>query len=251
MALLQQNGSYLVWNGYEVGFGSNGIPLTVGFYEIQGPALTLIPSSICSGKTYAIRVSPPDVNTVNPGLFLSTNGYGGFILRPPIEVNNEIITNGLVTFQAYSKDLIKSNVPFKGKLDTTYANFIYQPNSEYNLVGYPNPLPTQMNNCQNCGCTEGVCGPDGICHGTSVICPMNVPCGFNGGKCPGNCQSGFICQKINGFYQCTEDNTKGVNFWISIALIIFFGILFIILIIFTINAIQTTPPTQKDQYNIV
>ena len=230
MAQLELNNLTLIWTGTHAEFSSEGIPVTVGFYEINKLTLKSTPSlSVCRDKFYALRIGIPDLATESPGLFLGHNGN----VQPPTEVDGVLSSNGLLQFQVLQRGPVLLNREFKGQLNTATGLYKLKSSDDWESVGYSQGLPVLLTSCKDCGCRPSqTCQESGICKDGILSCPKSVPCGYNGGKCPGGCaQNGYTCRRVNGSFTCVAESGLGTNFWIWLGVIIFFLIIILIMII--------------------
>ena len=225
MALFYFNSQPLVWNGSQIEFGSEGIPVTVGFYsaEIDTPNLFL-----CQNRNYLVRVGIPDDLTQ----------FGEEIYIGP---NLELVPKDLgITFRILQDGAILLNKPFEAELGSTPGIFSLNTSNDWDSVDYPYGLPTLINSCQLCGCSDGyICGTNGVCRGKPGACPDKVPCGFGNGRCPGACPAnGYTCKNVNGYYNCVTNQTSGANLWIGISMSL---LLLIAIILIAIFAFRPSP----------
>jgi hypothetical protein len=248
MALFVQNGQTLLWNGENVQFGGEGIPITVALHQITGSNIEMLPSSsLCFNSIYAIRVVIPDVET--DILFLAPDGNGGVDIRPPSEVGGLPSSEGLFGFRTVSSragitDPVVLNRPFQGRLGLTSGTYILRTTPNWAEAGYCQSLPIVLNNCVTCGCPDGTRCFNGRCASfPSTNCPPDVPCGYNGGRCSGGCtQNGYSCQNIDGVYRCATTNYRGFNLALFLG-IIFFLVLLGILIALAFRSSMKSSPT--------
>ncbi len=255
MAQLLFENNPLILNGTSVEFQPEGIPISVGFYQINGSNISTDPALfLCSNVKYAVRVGIPDNPSEN--LFIGPGSEGRFTLKTPKSLGGLPSSIGLLPFQILQTESVLLNRSFLGQLGLTsgYYKLTSTPSFEWESVGYSHGLPVLLNSCQLCGCGPGkVCGTIGVCkEGPFDICPEYVPCGYRSGKCPGGCPTnGYSCENVNGYYVCTMDNTAGFNFWIFIGLAIAFLILGLILAIFTRSTYLSMEPKTTEKRTTV
>ena len=243
MALLLHNGQTLSYDDDKVRFGTTGLPVTVGFYQIVGQNIQTTPSLfLCQGKTYAVRVGIPDVETSNPGLYLGPGDENGFTVVPPFDNGGLPSSSGLLSFQILEFGAVIMGRPFEGSLGFSKGQYTFNVTSDYTSVGYPNGLPSLINSCQLCGCPDGsLCGTTGVCRPIAGPCPDNVPCGYQGGRCPGGCpKSGYSCKKINGYYTCVANGYS--NFWVVFGVVLFFLLVILLIALFAMKSSRVLTP---------
>lgn len=240
MAYLLYNGNNLVWDGCQAQFASSGVPLTVGFYQINGTNISRDPSlSLCYGLRYAVRVSVPDLNTGGLGLFLAPN----LDLIPPTEIGGLPGSDGLLDFEILQTGPIILNRKVKARLGFDNGEFSLLPTPDPQSVGYPHGLPILLNSCQFCECPLGSsCGPAGVCKTSLGPCPERGFCGSRNGQCSGRCPSGYDCLKINGFYTCQTNNTNDGSFWVVMSFVIIFLVLAAVMLFMIYRSSQNNEP---------
>lgn len=178
---------------------------TVAFYPMVNGVLADYPSTnICMNTTYAMYVYIPETQQTGFLSPCSSNQLFQLLPRGSQHILMQPLTNNIVSGHMFNARFIYNGQNFNANLTITV-------NDCYSMVGYSSKLPSTLCNGQTGGQrTIPVLGSRTSATGQRlpvVSCPDNAVCGAIGGRCPGNCQSGYSCQQVNGIYTCVYDDS--------------------------------------------
>ena len=256
MAFISKNNQFLI----ETGTGPNlaefatrpgASQLTLSFHEVTNGAFNLTPTAtICSGKSYVLRVNSTNTNGLLGGFTAATTTFpnGTYTVIPlaiaPAPQSTSVTGLTLFTPTVISGVILLST-PFSATLSNPAAGgvqqFILTASPNFAMVGYSAALPSLLSNCTICGCATGRTCRNGLCE-TAPNCTSQSQCGDLGGSCPGICPvAGTVCTSINGVFRCVQPASSAVTIvmWVLIALIVLFVL---ILLIYVIYRIATRTP---------
>lgn len=249
MASFIRNKNYLKVTGSSlVSFLPKSAPgsiALVSFYRYVSNQISAKPSSsICAGYQYVVAVTRNSQTFYltpgpNPTTFNLSCSLSDPVLFSPASKLTQIVLN-----QLFGGVLIIS-----GKQES--GDFVIKRNNNFKAAGYDSPLPTLLNNCAECPCSNGYsCQKTGVCAMAPAPCPSDAVCGQGGGQCFGTCSTSTPtkCQKVSGRWTCVPNNSLAswtILFWVLLIFVVV-GI-FLFFFIYAI-AKEANPPIYEVDY---